>query len=258
MRWPMAFLLLSLLCACGSHNTLNAGRLLTIAAAADLKFAIDEVIQQYQPTHSEIHIKTIYGSSGSFYTQISNNAPFDIFLSADMEYPRKLESAGLAILGTDFEYAVGRLVLWTKKDSPIDVEHIGIQALLDTSVRKISIANPQHAPYGQAAVAAMKHFGVYEKAKDKFVFGENVAQALEFVDSGAAQIGIIAMSLASAPTVKPRGKYWEIPLDSYPRMNQGGIILKRVRDRAAADDFRSFLLADQGRAILKQFGFYLP
>jgi len=230
MRWRLTILLLALLCACASNDTHNAGRSITIVAAADLKFAIDEAIQQFKATNREIQTKAIYGSSGSFYAQIGNNGPFDMFLSADMEYPRKLVDAGLAIPGTEFNYAVGRLVVWVRKDSPIDVERRGIDSLLD----------------------------VYDKVKDRFVFGENVAQTLEFIDSGAAQIGIVAMSLAVAPTVQPLGRYAELPLDSYPRMDQGGVILKLVRDRAAADAFRSFLLADQGRAILKRFGFYLP
>ena len=258
MQWRLTILLLALLCACASNDTHNAGRSITIVAAADLKFAIDEAIQQFKATNREIQTKAIYGSSGSFYAQIGNNGPFDMFLSADMEYPRKLVDAGLAIPGTEFNYAVGRLVVWVRKDSPIDVERRGIDSLLDASVRKISIANPDHAPYGRAAVFSMQKLNVYDKVKDRFVFGENVAQTLEFIDSGAAQIGIVAMSLAVAPTVQPLGRYAELPLDSYPRMDQGGVILKLVRDRAAADAFRSFLLADQGRAILKRFGFYLP
>jgi molybdate transport system substrate-binding protein len=244
--------------ACSHRNASNTERSVTIVAAADLKFAIEEAIQKFKSANPQIEIKAIYGSSGSFFAQINNNAPFDMFLSADVEYPQKLVNAGLAIPGTEFSYAVGRLVVWARKDSPIDVERRGVESLLDPSVHKISIANPEHAPYGRAAVAAMQRLGVYAKIKDRFVFGESVAQALEFIDSGAAETGIVAMSLAVAPTVKPRGRYAELPLDSYPRMNQGGVILKAVKDRKAAEAFRSFLMDVQGRAILKQFGFYLP
>ncbi len=232
-------------------------RTLTVAAAADLKFALDEAIRQFKSESAGIDVQAIYGSSGNFYTQITNNAPFDVFMSADMEYPRKLEKDGLAIDGSEFEYAVGRLVIWARNDSPLDVERLGMQALLDPSIRKISIANPEHAPYGRAAVSAMQTSRVYDPVKDKFVLGENVTQALEFIDTGTAQVGIVAMSLASAPPVKSRGKYFEIPLNSYPRMNQAGVILKRVRDRDAAGQFRSFVLSPACQAIFKRFGFYI-
>ena len=199
-----------------------------------------------------------YGSSGNFYAQISNGAPFDMYLSADIEYPRELEAAGLAIPGSLFQYAIGRLAIWTSKDSPINIGESGVQGLLHPSVRRISIANPEHAPYGRAALAAIRQLGVYDAVKDKLVFGESVAQALEFVDSGAAQAGVVAMSLAVAPTVAGRGEYWEVPVDSYPAMDQGGIILKRAPDPGLAEDFRAFLLSAEGRGILKDFGFFLP
>ena len=240
---------------CGRPEPLKT-RTLTVAAAADLKFALDEAIRQFKSQNAGIDVGPIYGSSGNFYTQITNNAPFDVFMSADMEYPLKLEKDGLAIEGSEFQYAVGRLVIWTRNDSPLDVERLGMQSLLDPSIKKVSIANPQHAPYGRAAVAAMQKSGVYEQVKDKIVLGENVTQALEFIDTGTAQAGIVAMSLAAAPTVKSRGKYFEIPLDSYPRMDQGGVILKRVRDRDAAERFRSFVLSPACQTIFKQFGFY--
>jgi molybdate transport system substrate-binding protein len=230
---------------------------LTIAAAADLKFALDEAIRQFKTQNAGIDVQAIYGSSGNFYTQITNNAPFDVFMSADMEYPLKLEKDGLAIDGSEFKYAVGRVVIWTRNDSPLDVERLGMQSLLDPSIKKISIANPQHAPYGRAAVSAMQKSGVYDRVKDKIVLGENVTQALEFIDTGTAQAGIVAMSLTSAPELKSRGKYFEIPVDSYPRMDQGGVILKRVRDRDAAERFRSFVLSPACQAIFKQFGFYM-
>jgi molybdate transport system substrate-binding protein len=241
-----------------SSNEPSQTPTVTIAAASDLKFALDETIRQFKAVNPSVEVQAIYGSSGNFYTQITNKAPFDVFMSADMEYPRKLENDGFAIEGTEFSYAVGRLVVWVRNDSPLDVAKLGIQALLDPSVKKVSIANPDHAPYGRAAVAAMQTAGVYEKLKDKLVLGENVTQALEFVDSGAAQVGIVAMSLATAPTVQSRGRYFEIPLESYPRMDQGGVILTNVRDRESADQFRAFVLSPQGRAIFKQFGFYPP
>jgi len=256
--WRILFVVLALLVMACNRSNLPKARTLTIAAASDLKFALDEAIRQFKSQHPDIEVQPIYGSSGNFYTQITNNAPFDIFMSADMEYPRNLEENGLVLDGTEFRYAVGRLVVWSRSDSPLDVPGLGMQALLDPAVKKISIANPEHAPYGRAAVAAMQKVGVYDKVKDKFVMGENVSQALEFIDSGAAEAGIVAMSLATAPNVRSRGKYFEIPLDSYPRMDQGGVILKNVRDRQAAEQFRTFVLSPECRTIFKQFGFYLP
>jgi molybdate transport system substrate-binding protein len=246
------------LSACSRPADPTQPQTLTIAAASDLKFALDEAIRQFRSQHADIDVQPIYGSSGNFYTQITNHAPFDIFMSADMEYPHNLEKNGLVLDGSEFTYAVGRIVIWTRNDSPIDVSHLEMQALLDPSIKKISIANPDHAPYGRAAVAAMQKYGVYDKVKDKLVRAENVSQALEFIDSGAAQAGIVAMSLASAPNVSSRGKYFEVPLDSYPRMDQGGVILKNVRNRQAAEKFRTFLLSPECRAIFKQFGFSLP
>jgi molybdate transport system substrate-binding protein len=256
--WASCLIVAALLVSACSRPQPQKPRTLTIAAASDLKFALDEAIRQFKTQHDDIDVQPIYGSSGNFYTQITNKAPFDVFLSADMEYPRNLQKNGLILDGSEFTYAVGRIVLWTRNDSPLDVSRLGMEALLDPSIKKVSIANPDHAPYGRAAVAAMEKYGVYEKVKGKLVLGENVSQALEFIDAGTAQVGIVAMSLATAPNVSSRGKYFEVPLDSYPRMDQGGVILKNVRDLRAAEQFLSFIQSPECRTILKTFGFYLP
>jgi molybdate transport system substrate-binding protein len=146
---------------------------------------------------------------------------------------------------------VGRLVVWVPAGSSLDPA----TALRDPGVKHVAIANPQHAPYGRAAQAALRSLGLYESVEPKLVLGENIAQTLQFVESGAADVGIVALSLALAPSVSARGRYWEIPLDSYPRIEQGGIILK---DSTAARDFRAFLLSTDGRRILKQYGFFVP
>jgi molybdate transport system substrate-binding protein len=219
---------------------------------------MDSAISEFKKTTPTADIKPVYGSSGNFYAQVRNGAPFDMFFSADMEYLRKLADEGFAIRETMFEHAVGRLVIWVRKDSPLDVEKRGMEALTDSSVKHVAIANPATAPYGRGAVAAMQKLAVYEKVRERLVLGENVSQALEFIDSGQAQIGIVAMSLATAPSVKPKGRYWEIPLTAYPRMDQGGIILKSSQNREAAEQFRSFILSEQGRTVFKQFGFYMP
>jgi molybdate transport system substrate-binding protein len=231
---------------------------LTVAAASDLKFALDELVGEFNTKQPDIKVKVTYGSSGNFFAQLQNQAPFDLYFSADIEYPRKLAEAGHALDSNVFLYAVGRIVVWTPKQSPVDVEKLGIQSLLAPSVKKIALANPQHAPYGRAAVAAMKSLKVYERAETNLVFGENIAQTAQFVQSGAADIGIIALSLAIAPQMRDAGRYWEIPLEAYPKMEQGGIILKWTKNADAARAFRDFVLGEHGRDVLKRYGFFLP
>ncbi len=233
-----------------------AEKVVRVAAAADLKFAFDEIREAFQRQHPEIEVVVTYGSSGNFYSQLSNRAPFDIFLSADLDYPRRLIQQGLALAESEFPYAVGFIVVWVQRASPIDVEKLGIQALLDPAARRIAIANPRHAPYGRAAEAAIKKLGVFEKVQDRLVYGENITQTAQFVESGAADIGIISHSLAVAPALRDKGRYWEVPSDAYPRLEQGGVILSWAEDRAAADAMRSFVLSDDGKLILGRHGFH--
>lgn len=251
--------------ACGGETGREAARSsearkdqsLTIAAAADLKFAFAEVIEEFTRDHPEIAVTPTFGSSGSFFTQISNGAPFDLYFSADIAYPRKLVEAGLGIRETEFRYAIGRVVVWAPSTATIDVLHLGIESLLHTSVRKIAIANPQHAPYGRAAEAAMRHYGVYDRVKDRLVLGENVAQTAQFIESGAADIGIIALSLAMAPGMRGKGTYWTIPGDAHPAIEQGGVIIATTKRREAAQLFRDFVVSDRGRKVLAKYGFVL-
>ncbi|OJT26534.1 molybdate ABC transporter substrate-binding protein [Archangium sp. Cb G35] len=232
-------------------------RTLTIAAASDLKFALDEVLVRFRAKHPGADIQVTYGSSGNFLAQIGNGAPFDVFLSADVAYPRELAGQGL-VAGEVFLYAVGRIVVWVPRDSPLPVEQRGMEALREPAARRIAIANPQHAPYGRAAEAALKSQGVYDTVKDKLVLGENIAQTAQFVQSGAADAGIIALALALAPAMKEQGNAWVVPLDAYPRMEQGGAILKRAKDPALAREFRGHLLGPEGTAVLERYGFSLP
>ncbi|HEX5269878.1 MAG TPA: molybdate ABC transporter substrate-binding protein [Gemmataceae bacterium] len=229
-----------------------------VAAAADLKFALDDAVTAFRARHPDIEVQVTYGASGNFYAQLSNRAPFDLFLSADIDYPRKLVEQGLADRDSEFLYAVGHLVLWVPNSSPLDVQGRGIDALLDPSIKKIAIANPKHAPYGRAAEAALKSLGVYDRVKEQLVLGENVAQAAQFAQTGAADAGVFALSLALAPPLRNDGRYWEVPPDAYPRLEQGGVILTWAQDRPAAEALRSFLTGDEGRAILKRYGFVLP
>jgi len=228
-----------------------------VAAAADLNVALGELIARFSASHS-VDVGVSYGSSGTLYAQLLSQAPFDVFLSADVEYPRQLASRGLVLDGSEFTYAIGRLVLWAPSISTLDIEHLGLKALDDPRVAHVAIANPEHAPYGRAAVAALRSAGLYDRVRPRLVFGENVAQALQFVQTGAADAGIVALSLALAPALHDKGRWVELPIDSYPRMEQGGAIMKWAADVDAARALRAFVLSAEGRAILKQYGFSLP
>lgn len=229
-------------------------RALTVAAAADLQFALADLARGFHAAP----ISPVYGSSGNFYAQIRNGAPFDIFLSADIDYPRRLAAEGFAAPESLFVYGVGRIAIWVPAQSPLDVAGLGMRTLESDAIHHLAIANPQHAPYGRAAEAALRHYGLWEHLAPKLVLGENIAQTLQFVQTGAAEAGIVALSLALAPQVRGQGRYWEIPLDSYPRIQQGGVILARARSSKAAAAFRAYLLSPAGRRVLKQYGFYLP
>jgi molybdate transport system substrate-binding protein len=231
---------------------------LAVAAAADLKFALDDLVTEFHTNQPAIKVRVTYGSSGNFFAHLQNQAPFDVYFSADVGYPRKLAAAGLALDTDVFLYAVGRIVVWVPNTSPISVDRLGIQSLLAPSVRRIALANPKHAPYGLAAVAALKSLKVYERAEPNLVYGENITQTAQFVQSGAADIGIIALSLAIAPQMRDAGRYWEIPFDAYPRMEQGGIILNWTKDPQAARALRDFVLGRHGRGVLERHGFFLP
>lgn len=240
----------------GSGNP-PAATVVRIAAASDLKFALEDVKTEYTEAHPNVDVQITIGSSGNFYQQIRNGAPFDLFLSADIGFPQKLVDEDLAASEDVFPYAVGRLVLWAPNESPIDPTK-GLAVLRDPKAEKIAIANPEHAPYGRAAVSAMQTAGVYEAVQDRLVLGENIAQTGQLVSSGNAQVGLIALSLAVAPELTQVGRYSEIPLDTYPRLDQGGVVLTRAQDPQAARAVKDFITGPEGLEVLKRFGFFLP
>jgi molybdate transport system substrate-binding protein len=240
-RLACAALLVLASCGKQAHPTL------TVAAAADLNFALEELARTFRSAHPGMVLRIAYGSSGNFLAQIRNGAPYDLFLSADVDYPRRLAASPEAV----FPYALGRIVVWVPSASPLDPA----AALHSPTLRHLAIANPEHAPYGRAAEAALRSMNLYGTLRPKLVLGENIAQTFQLVESGAADAGIVALSLALAPKARGAGRYWEIPLDLYPKLEQGGLIL---HDSAAARDFRDLLLSPSGRAILKQYGFDQP
>src|SRR5215469_6781292 len=237
-------------------SQLSFAQEITVAAAADLQFAMQDIGKQFQKETGK-NVKLIFGSSGSFFQQIQNGAPFDMFCSANLDYPKKLEAAGLTEPGSFYQYAKGKIVIWALKDSGLDVSS-GLKSLLNPNIKKIAIANPQHAPYGQAAVAAMQKEGIYDKVKDKFVLGENISQTASFVVSGSADVGIVALSLALSPSMRDKGRYIEIPTDEYPPIQQAGVILSSSKNKEAAEKFLSFVKTASVAETLKKYGFDVP
>jgi molybdate transport system substrate-binding protein len=235
---------------------LGGAQEITVAAAADLQFAFQDVAARFQRDTGK-NVKLIFGSSGNFFTQIQNGAPFDVFFSADIYYPKKLEAAGLTEPGTQYQYATGKIVVWVTNESKLDLGH-GLGVLLDPAVKKIALANPEHAPYGRAAVAAMKHDNVYEKVSSKFVLGENISQAASFVASGSADIGIVALSLALAPAMKQKGRYAEVSVDEYPPLDQAAVILKSSQHKETARQFIDYLKTPHILELLRSYGFSVP
>jgi molybdate transport system substrate-binding protein len=230
---------------------------ITVAAAADLSVALAELAGDYQRQTGDT-VKLAFGSSGNLLNQVENGAPFDLFLSADEDYPRQLVRASLAESSSFYRYAVGKLVVWVPASSGLDVEHRGINVLLDPAVNKVAIANPQHAPYGRAAEAALRYAGIYDRVANRLVLGENVSQAAQFVESGSAQVGLVALSHAMAPMMRGKGRYWEIPQDAYPPLNQAAVILSRSPHKKQAAKFLQFIKTPEAKAVFERYGFSTP
>ncbi len=229
-------------------------RQVTVAAAADLSTALKEIAAAYQKK-SGVEVKLSFGASGALTQQIENGAPFDVFFSADTDYPLRLIKGGYADEVTLYRYAVGRVVLWVPQDSSLDPAKDEIKVLLDPSVNKISIANPAQAPYGRAAVAVMQHYGVYEKVSGKLVMGENISQAAQFVESGNAQAGFVALAHVLAPEMKGKGKYWLVPADTYPRLDQSAVVTTHSAHLQEARMFVEYMKTAEAVAILTRYGF---
>jgi molybdate transport system substrate-binding protein len=230
-----------------------AAQTLTVAAASDLQVVMPEITKRFEQ-ETKIKVTTSFGSSGNFFAQIRNGAPYDIFFSADVDYPERLEDAGLAERGTLVEYATGRIVLWTRKDSGVNLT-VGPGILASPRVRRIAIANPEHAPYGRAAVAALEHEHLYQVLQSKLVLGENVSQAAQFAQSGNAEVGILALSLALSPPLQKAGTLYRIPDDWHPPIRQGAVVIQSSRQKDAAKQFLTFLGRPEIARILEEHGF---
>jgi molybdate transport system substrate-binding protein len=248
-RYILALVLLLLAC-CATGVAQNV---LTVAAAADLGDPLNEIAARFeQKTGTRLNI--VVGSSGQLCTQIENGAPFDVFMSADMDYPRKLVAEGKGDGSTLFLYGTGRLVLVARADSGIELHNIAA-ALTDPSVHKIAIANPQHAPYGRAAVEVLKSLGIYDKISQKLVIGENVSQAAQFVETGNSQLGLVAMARVMAPGERGKMKYAEVPSGAYTPIKQAAVLLNRAKANPAARAFLEYLKTPAAMAVLRKYGF---
>ncbi len=227
---------------------------ITIAAAADLKFAMDEIVTGFKKSQPGSDVEVIYGSSGKFNTQIQQGAPYDIFFSADIAYPRELAKSGLAASVVK-PYAVGRIVLWSNS---MDAAKMTLASLADPKITRIAIANPKHAPYGKRAEEALQAAGLWDKVQSKLVFGENIAHAAQFVQTGNAQVGVIALSLALNPELSKKGGYYLIPDKLHTPLEQGFVITKRASGNVLARKFADYVAAKPVRAIMTKYGFVLP
>ena len=226
----------------------------TVAAASDLRFALDDIAVEYRKQYPEHQFNIIYGSSGKMTTQIMNGAPYDVFFSADIAFPRRLQEAGFT--ATDpAVYAIGRIVIWS---NTLDASQLTLADLIsDPRIRKMAIAQPSHAPYGLRAQEAMEAVGAWEQIQPKLVFGENIAHTAQMVESGAADAGIIALSLAKFPAMAKHPHHL-IAETLHNPLTQGYIVTQRAADNQAARDFARFMTTDSAHEIMERYGFVMP
>lgn len=250
MKLVRALLLVSsLLYAISAH-----AEKITVAAAADLKYAMDEIVASFKTESPGDQVDVTYGSSGKFFTQIQQGAPYDLFFSADIEFPRTLAGAGFAASEVK-PYAFGRIVLWSTTQ---DASKMTLDSLVDPAITHVAIANPKHAPYGKRAEEALRASGLWQKIEPKLVYGENVAQTAQFVLTGNATVGIIALSLAVNPALAGQGGYWLIPDRLHQPLEQGFIITKRAEGNVLARRFADYMGSKPVRAVMTKYGFVLP
>jgi molybdate transport system substrate-binding protein len=232
-------------------------RSIAVAAAANLKTAAEELKMGFEAEQPGAEVTLTLGASGTFFAQIQYGAPFDLFLSADRDYPAKVIAARLGRAADEKVYAFGKLVAWLPPGSTLDLERRGLQALADPGVKRIAIANPAVAPFGRATEAAFKAAGIADTVKEKLVLGTSVAQAAQFATTGAADVAFLPLSLTFGKELSG-GRIYAVPEPLYPRIEQSGIVLTVAREPALARAFLAFITGEKGRAILAKFGYGLP
>lgn len=225
-----------------------------VAAASDLRFAFNELVPLFQRNHPQHQIELVMGSSGKFMQQIENGAPFDIFFSADVTYPQRLVASGKAMTPVT-TYAFGRIVLWSAK---VDASKLTLKDLGRPAFRKIAIAAPEHAPYGARAKEALVHSGMWAGVEPKLVFGENISHTVQLIDGQAAEIGIVALSLAVNDTFKSKGGYYLIPASYHQALEQAYAVTSYGKNNPAAKAFAEFMSSPGARKVMTRYGFVLP
>lgn len=257
MRWtrliaPMLAIAVSLAAQPAARKTL------AIVAAASMRPALEEAKIAYERAQADLRLQISYGGSGGLTAQIQQGAPVDVFLSADLGFPERLVQEGLATKDGVIPYAKGQLVLWVRKDTGADPASLGMKALLDPSVKHLSIANPKLAPYGLAAETALRKAGLHETLLPKMVLAENINQAAQYLYTNAAEAGFIALSLMDNPVLKETGWIWPVPKDLYAPIVQGAVILKRSALPVESKQFLDYLVGAEGFRILQRYGFEKP
>jgi molybdate transport system substrate-binding protein len=252
LRFAVAALLAAAFCFTGFPvAAAQQARATTIrvAAAADLQPVLPDLLDEFEK-QSGTHVEVSYGPSGTLTTQILNGAPFDLFLSADMSYPTRVAAAGLSNAPT--AYAKGSLVLWARNESV--VQPIDINTLRNPALHRLAVANPDHAPYGRAAFAALEQMNLLNTLKPKFVIAENIAQAAQFAESGNADAGLISLTAALTPRFVAEGAYVVIPAESYPAIIQGGVVITKSSGASGAQRLLQFLLNKPAQDFLAKRG----
>jgi molybdate transport system substrate-binding protein len=250
MSYPYILLLIMAF----TFSSLASAEQINIAVAANFKFAMDEIVEKFKQVNPKDKVEVIYGSSGKLHTQIQQGAPYDLFFSADVEFPRELAKNGFAASEVAL-YALGRIVLWS---TTLDATKMTLESLTNPNISRIAIANPKHAPYGKRAKEALRASGLWDKIKAKLVYGENITQTAQFVETGNAQIGIIALSLVLNPELVNKGNYWLIPDDFHLPLEQGFIITNRAEGNGLAKKFAGYMTSSTTREIMTKYGFLFP
>ena len=254
-RLAVAAFLIALLCAISAckdkpSNT-SSSQELTVAAASDLTPAFEEIGRAFE-TNQKIKVVFVFGSTGMLTRQIENGAPMDLFAAANVAYIDQLAQKGLIIPDTKAIYARGRITMWTTADSPLKIEKVS--DLLRPEIRRISIANPDHAPYGLAAQQALQSAGLWEELKPKLVYGDNIRQTLQYAETGNVDVAIVALSLS----LQSKGRWTLVPEELHQPIDQGLAVIKSTKNESAARAFAGFLTGPRGREILAKYGFAFP
>lgn len=243
-----------LILACSLLSSAAWAEKITVAAASDLKFAMEGIVAAFNRANPGDEVQAIFGSSGKFQSQIRQGAPYDVFFSADLAFPQELVDSGFAASPVQ-TYAVGRLALWS---AGMDASTMTLDSLLDPQIKRVAIANPRHAPYGKRAEEALRAAGLWEKVQPKLVFGENIGHAAQFVKTGNAQVGIIALALAVNPELAEHGGYWLVPDALHEPLEQGVIITKRAEGNELAGRFVEYAAGRLGQSVMTEHGFAAP